>query len=212
MFEGKVCFVEEFKRRLTKGLIVGGIMILLMVLSPLFMEQNVFSSLPWYLVPVVLIITVLYGTGWYFAFNLIKRVWRKFLRVNRNASIWQALTGHGILAGLLYSMLCFVGGCIIAFFVGNFFMISDFLLARKGKPPMSLKYKFDSDLEYDEWAKDFSAVKGAVVYNDIVNGAEATQRLDNQINLDNIESGYGGTVTTQIKDNNKIVDKKTNIQ
>jgi len=204
-------FMEEFKKRLTKGLIVGGIMVLLMVLSPILMGQSAFASLPWYLVPVVLIITVLYGTGWYFAFNLIKRAWRKFLRVNRDASIWQALTGHGIWLGLLYSMLCFVGGCFLAFVVGNYFMLRDFLLAKQGKPPISVKYKFDSDLEYDAWARDLSAIRDAVTYSDAANGADAKQRFENEINLQNIENGYVGTVTTDIKDGDKHIKKETTV-
>ena len=207
----KNLFMEEFKKRLTKGLIVGGIMVLLMVLSPVLMGESAFASLPWYLVPVVLIITVLYGTGWYFAFNLIKRAWRKFLRVNRDASIWQALTGHGIWLGLFYSMLCFLGGCFIAFFVGNYFMVRDFLLARKGKSPVSVKYKFDSDLVYSAWAKDVSAIKDAVTYSDIVNGADEKQRFENEINLQNIENGYDGTVTTDIKDGDKHIKKETTV-
>jgi len=204
-------FMEEFKKRLTKGLIVGGIMVLLMVLSPILMGQSAFASLPWYLVPVVLIITVLYGTGWYFAFNLIKRAWRKFLRVNRDASIWQALTGHGIWLGLLYSMLCFVGGCFLAFVVGNYFMLRDFLLAKQGKPPISVKYKFDSDLEYDAWARDLSAIRDAVTYSDIANGADAKQCFENEISLQNIENGYVGTVTTDIKDGDKHIKKETTV-
>lgn len=204
-------FMEEFKKRLTKGLVVGGIMVLLMILSPVLMKQSAFSSLQWYLVPVVLILTVLYGTGWYFAFNLIKRAWRKFLRVNRDASIWQALTGHGIWLGLLYSMLCFLGGCIIAFIVGNYFMICDFMLAKQGKPPISVKYKFDSDLEYDAWARDISTIRDAVTYSDIANEVDDKQRFDNEINLQNIENGYVGTVTTDIKDGDKHIKKKTNI-
>jgi len=204
-------FMEEFKKRLTKGLIVGGIMVLLMVLSPILMGQSAFSSLSWYLVPVVLIISVLYGTGWYFAFNLIKRAWRKFLRVNRDASIWQALTGHGIWLGLLYSMLCFVGGCFLAFVVGNYFMLRDFLLAKQGKPPISVKYKFDSDLEYDAWARDLSAIRDAVTYSDAANGADAKQRFENEINLQNIENGYVGTVTTDIKDGDKHIKKETTV-
>jgi len=204
-------FMEEFKKRLTKGLIVGGIMVLLMVLSPILMGQSAFSSLSWYLVPVVLIISVLYGTGWYFAFNLIKRAWRKFLRVNRDASIWQALTGHGIWLGLLYSMLCFVGGCFLAFVVGNYFMLRDFLLAKQGKPPISVKYKFDSDLEYDAWARDLSAIRDAVTYSDIANGADAKQCFENEISLQNIENGYVGTVTTDIKDGDKHIKKETTV-
>lgn len=204
----KNVFMEEFKKRLTRGLIVGGVMILLMLLSPLLMGQSVFSSLPWYLVPVVLVITALYGTGWYFAFNLIKRAWRKFLRVNRDATIWQALTGHGIWLGLLYSMLCLVGGCFIAFIVGNYFMIRDFILAKQGKPPVSVKYKFDSDLEYDNWV---STVRSAVEYSDIANNADAEQRFYNEVNLQAIENGFMGTVTTDIKDGDDTIKKKTTI-
>ena len=201
-------FMEEFKKRLTKGLIVGGMLVLLMLLSPLFMEQSIFSSLPWYLVPIVLVITLLYGTGWYFAFNLIKRAWRKFLRVNRDATIWQALTGHGIWLGLLYSMLCFVGGCMIAFIVGNYFMVRDFVLAKQGKPPVSVKYKFDSDLEYDNW---ISTVRSAVEFSDVAKHADAEQRFNNEINLQAIENGYVGTVTTDIKDGDKHIKKETTI-
>ncbi len=204
----KNVFMEEFKKRLVKGLMVGGIMILLMLLSPVFMEQNIFSSLPWYLIPVVLTITVLYGTGWYFAFNLIKRAWRKFLRVNRNASIWQAITGHGIWLGLLYSMLCFVGGCIIALVVGNYFMVRDFMLAKQGKPPVSVKYKFDSDLEYDNW---ISTLRSAVEYSDNANNADAEQRFYNEVNLQSIENGFMGTVTTDIKEGDDTIKKKTTI-
>ena len=201
-------FMEEFKKRLTKGLVVGEIIIAFMLLYSLFAGQSVFSGMPWYLVPVVLLLTALYGTGWYFAFNLIKRTWRKFLRVNRDASIWQALTGHGIWLGLLYSMLCLIGGCFIAFIVGNFFMLRDFLLARQGKPPVSVKYKFDSDLEYDDWV---STVRSAVEYSDIANNADAEQRFYNEVNLQAIENGYVGTVTTDVKDGDDTIKKKTAI-
>ena len=201
-------FMEEFKKRLTKGLVVGEIIIAFMLLYSLFAGQSVFSGMPWYLVPVVLLLTALYGTGWYFAFNLIKRTWRKFLRVNRDASIWQALTGHGIWLGLLYSMLCLIGGCFIAFIVGNFFMLRDFLLARQGKPPVSVKYKFDSDLEYDDWV---STVRSAVEYSDIANNADAEQRFYNEVNLQAIENGYVGTVTTDVKDGDDTIKKKTTI-
>ena len=201
-------FMEEFKKNLTKGLIVGEIIIAFMLLYSLFAGQSIFAGMPWYLVPILLTLTALYGTGWYFAFNLIKRAWRKFLRVNRNASIWQALTGHGIWLGLLYSMLCLVGGCFIAFIVGNFFMICDFILAKQGKPPISEKYKFDSDLEYDDW---ISTVRSAVEYSDTANNADAEQRFYNEVNLQAIENGYVGTVTTDVKDGDGTIKKKTTI-
>lgn len=203
--------MQEFKKRLIKGLIVGGIIVLLMILSPVITGRSAFAAFPWYLVPVVLIITLLYGTGWYFAFNLIKRAWRKLLRVNRDASFAQAIAGQGIWIGLFYSMLCFTAGCFLAFIVGNYFMIRDYLLAKQGKPPISVKYKFDSDLEYDEWARSLSAIRDAVTYSDIANGADAKQRFDNEINLQNIENGYVGTVTTDIKDGDKHIKKKTTI-
>lgn len=204
-------FMEEFKKRLFKGLIVGGIIVLFMILSPFITGRSAFAAFPWYLVPVVLIITVLYGTGWYFAFNLIKRAWRKLLRVNRDASFAQAITGQGIWIGLFYSMLCFTGGCFLAFIVGNYFMVRDYLLAKQGKPPISVKYKFDSDLEYDEWARSLSVIRDAVTYNDIANEADYKQRFENETNLQNIENGYIGTVTTDIKDGSKHIKKKTTI-
>lgn len=201
-------FMEMFKKRFVKGLIVGGAIILLMVLSSIITGESVFAQLPWYIVPVVLFVTLLYGTGWYFAFNLIKRAWRKFLRVNRDASIWQALTGHGIWSGLLYSMLCFIGGCILALFVGNYFMIMDFLLAKKGEPPISVKYKFDSDLEYDNW---LDTVRAAVDYNGTANGLSAETRMKNQEALSNIENGGMGTITTVVDEGNEKTVKETTI-
>lgn len=204
-------FMEEFKKRLIKGLIVGGIMVLLMVLSPVLTGRSAFASIPWYLIPVVLIITVLYGTGWYFAFDLIKRAWRKLLRVNRDASISQALTGRGIWIGLFYSLVCFTGGCFLAFIVGNYFMVRDFLLAKQGKPPVSVKFKFDSDMEYDAWARDISVIRAAVDFNQKESGADYKRRAENEKNIEKIENGQIGTVTTEIKDGNKHIEKETTI-
>ena len=202
-------FMKQFIKRLTIGLIIGVIILVLMIVYPFGNGQTAFSTLPWYLIPVVAIITLLYGTGWTFAFNLIKRAWRKLLRVNRDASIWQALTGQGLWLGLLYSMLCFVGGCFLALFVGNYFMIRDFLLAKQGQPPISVKYKFDSDLEYNTWAQDVSAIRSAVSYSDQANNADAKQRFENEINLRNMENGYMGTVTTDKNEGGETVKQKT---
>ncbi len=204
-------FMKEFVKRLTKGLLVGGAIVLFMLLSPLWMGQSAFSELPWYLVPVVILITLLYGTGWYFAFNLIKRTWRKVLRVGRGASLIQALTGRGLFLGIVYSIFCFVGGCLLAFIVGNYFMLRDYLLAKQGKPPVSMKYKFDSDLEYDTWAQDIAAIKAGVIYNDMANDASTERRMENAMNLDNIERGYVGTVTTTVKENGEEKTRKTTI-
>ena len=202
----KNVFMEDFKKRLIKGLLVGGVIVLLMLLSPTFMEPSIFSSLPWYLIPVVFLISLLYGTGWYFAFNLIKRSWRKLLRVNRNASIWQAITGHGLWLGLLYSMICFVGGCILALFVGNYFMVRDFMLAKEDKPPVSVKYKFDSDLEYDDWV---TTLRAAVEYSDYANNVDPLQHWSNEIGLDNIENGKPGIIVTDRKDGDTTVKTET---
>ena len=197
----KNVFMEEFKKRLLKALLVGAAFVAFMLVSPVLTGESAFSQLPWYFVPVVLLVTVLYGTGWYFAFNLIKRAWRKFLRVNRDASIWQALTGKGLILGFAYSLLCFVFGCVIAFFVGNAFMIIDFIRAKGGEAPVSMKYKFDSDIEYDDWTK---ALRDAVEFSDAESGASAEQRLRNELNLQNIEKGLSGTVVT--KNNEDVVE------
>ncbi len=197
-------FMEEFKKRLIKALMVGGAFVLFMVLSPLFTDESPFANMSWALVPVVLILTVFYGTGWYFAFNLIKKAWRKFLRVNRDATIIQALTGRGLIIGFTYSIICLVVGSFLSFIVGNYFMVRDYLLAKNGQPPMSVKYKFDSDKEYDSWV---STVRGAVEYNEIANGASDEVRAENEKALRNIENGYADTVTTYDEDKKK--EKKT---
>ncbi|MBQ7986250.1 MAG: hypothetical protein IJ304_03170 [Clostridia bacterium] len=201
-------FMENFKKRLTKALLVGGAIALIMVLSPLFMEPHLFSSIPWFLVPVVLVVAVLYGTGWYFAFNLIKRVFRKFLRVNRDASIWQAITGRGLILGFFYSMICLTLGCFISFIVGNYFMIRDFMLAKQDRPPVSLKYKFDNDLEYDNW---LSTLRAAVTYSDIANNVDPITRLSNEAALDNIENGDPGVIITERKEGGKTITTETTI-
>ncbi len=190
-------FMEQFKKRLFKALLVGLVFILFMVISPVLTGESAFSQLPWYIVPVVLLVTVLYGTGWYFAFNLIKRTWRKFLRVNRDATIWQALTGQGFIMGFAYSLLCFALGCVLALFVGNAFMIVDFIRAKNGQAPVSMKFKFDSDMEYDDWTK---TLRQAVEYSDAANSASAEQKLSNELNLQNIENGLSGTVVTKKND------------
>ncbi len=204
-------YMDNFKKRLIKGLLLGVAMVVFIIIYSVVGSQNPFSELPWYLVPVVLVLTVLYGTGWYFAFNLIKRAWRKFLRVNRDATIWQALTGHGIWMGLLYSMLCFIGGCFLAFIVGNFFMVKDYLLAKRGQPPVSMKYKFDSDLEYNNWADSLEVMKQAVRYNDVENNTSAEHRMKNEFNMQNIEDGRAGHINVTVKDGNKRIDKKIDI-
>ncbi len=193
-------FTKDFTKRLIRGLIIGfGILALTIVLPALSGGTSPYVNLPWYLVPVVVIVTLLYGTGWYFAFALIKRAWRKLLRVNKNASIWQAINGRGLVLGIFYGLLCFTAGCLLAFIVGNFFMISDFVLACKGKPPISVKYKFDSDKEYDSWVSTFSA---AVRYNDTENIASDKRKFYNEANLKLIENGQSGVVVTERKKSN----------
>lgn len=184
-------FMEKFKKRMWKALLVGGLLVLFMVTTPLWSSTNPFASIPIALIPVVLLVTVLYGTGWYFAFNLIKRSWRKFLRANHDATIWQAITGKGWLPGILYGMICFIGGCIIAFFVGNYFMIRDYLLAKKGLPPISVKYKFDSDLEYDECVREFNALCDAVHYNEAEHNADSQTRAANEKRLQELAELIG---------------------
>jgi len=202
-------FMNLFKKRMLKASIVGGLMALLMLLSPILMKQSNVELLPWYLIPVIVVLGFFYGTGWYFAWNLVKRAWRKMLRVNREASIWQALTGHGFLIGLLYGMICLTGGCFLAPFVGNYFMIYDYFLARNEQPPVSLKHKFDSDLEYDSWAETVAAIKGAVGYSDAVNGSDPKTRAENEEAIKEIEAGRSGTITTTVTENGEKVKKKT---
>lgn len=207
----KNIYMERFVKRLTKGLLVGATFVLLVLISPLIMKENPFSALPWYLVPVVLIVTVLYGTGWYFGFALIKRFFRKALRINRNASIAQAIAGKGLILGIITGMFCFVIGCVISFVVGNYFMIADYLAAKKGKPAVSEKFKFDSDKDYDEWAEDFAALKRTVEFNEIKNKASAEVRAENAYNLDKIERGEIGKVTTLTEENGEKKVQETTV-
>lgn len=201
-------FMERFIKRLTKGLLVGAAFVLLVLISPLIMSENPLSAFPWYLVPVVLIVTVLYGTGWYFGFALIKRFFRKFLRINRDASIMQALLGRGLIMGFAMGLLCLTIGCFITFFVGNIFMVMDFIKAKQGHPAVSEKFKFDSDLEYDSWAEEIATVRNVVKYNEAVYGADESVQMENKKNLEEIEKGNFGTVTTVVNENgNKKVNK-----
>ncbi len=204
-------FMERFIKRLTKGLLVGAAFVLLVLVSPLIMHENPLAAIPWYLVPVVLIVTVLYGTGWYFGFAMLKRVLRKFLRINRDASIMQAIAGRGFIMGLIMGLICLTAGCFLTFIIGNVFMIMDFIRAKQGKPAVSEKYKFDSDLEYDSWAEDIAIVRTAVEYNEVINGADASIHMENERNLDKIEKGNRGTVTTLVDENGKKKIRKTDI-
>ena len=189
----------RIQKRLFKALIVGAVFVAFMLISPLLTGVNPFAQIPWYLVPVVLVITVFYGTGWYFAFNLVKRMWRKFLRVNRDASIVAAITGRGIIVGFAYSLLCLTIGCFISFIVDNWFMIYDYILARQGKPPVSVKYKFDSDLEYDTWV---DAVRLGVAISESENGVTEEEHYKNESALDDIANGNSGTIITHDEEGN----------
>ncbi len=185
-------FMEKFKKRLIKALGVGGLMVLFMITTPLWSSVNPFESLPTILIPIVLLLTILYGTGWYFAFNLIKRSFRKFLRASSDATIWQAITGKGLVLGIVYGMICLVVGCILAVFVGNYFMVRDYLLAKEGQPPISVKYKFDSDLEYDECICEFNTLCNAVHYNEAANNVDAQTRAKNAEILQSLADKLGG--------------------
>jgi len=187
-------YMEEFKKRLTKGLIGGGLLALFMVLSPIIMGESVFASVPWYLVPVLLIVTVLYGTGWAFAYNLLKRCLRIFVRTTEDATIWQMFASNGFLMGFVYALVFLIIGCFVSFILGNIFMVIDFLRAKQGKAPVSVKYTFDGDKNIDRSERIKSVIENASGYNDAASGASYERREENQRNLEKIRNGESGTL------------------
>jgi len=143
-------YMKKFVKKFALGVIIGALLVTLCALIPIL------KLFKWYIVPLVVLALLLYGTGLVFSMTFIKKTLRKFLKIDSETPIRKGITESGWVWGIVYSIICIIVGLVIAFFVGNYFMIRDFLNAKKNKPPVSAKHRFDNNEAYEKWAEDLA--------------------------------------------------------
>ncbi|MBQ3150829.1 MAG: hypothetical protein IJB86_06255 [Clostridia bacterium] len=122
--------LEEWLIKLLKGIGVGLLVFLFMLISGEFKGEGVGRTLLFVLGIMV------YTIGFSFGFIVLKLAWRKFVARGRNISFFAALTGGGV-GAFVFALLILIAGIVCAWVIGWVFCVVDIICAVQGRRLLS---------------------------------------------------------------------------